>query len=289
MDTDPSQVRRGLRRTAAAIAVVFCLPLGWAAAARYTDGSQAVDWRSARRDSSGLAPDPVRTREAVIQVYAARTVRWRGVFGVHTWVAAKRRDEHGYTRLEVIGFGVSRGREAVRVRNGVPDGYWFGSRPTLLRELRGGAEVDRLVDRLHAAARDYPYNGEYRVWPGPNSNTFVAYLARAVPELSLDLPPTAIGKDYLPDGAVAAVSPSGSGVQLSLGGLLGVTLALEEGVELNLLGLTAGIDLTPPAIKLPGIGRLGFPEHDTTRRLAPTSDVDGLTETGLPSAPAPAR
>src|SRR5690606_13703991 len=113
-----------------------------------------------------------------------------------------------------------------------------------------------------AAAEAYPYRHEYRLWPGPNSNTFVAHLARAVPELRVDLPPTAIGKDYLPGGGVFARAPSGSGVQVSLGGLLGVTMALEEGVELNLLGLSVGLDLLPPALKLPGLGRLGWPEEE---------------------------
>ena len=36
-----------------------------------------------------------------------------------------------------------------------------------------------------------------------------------------------------------------------------LTLAAKEGFELNVLGLTLGLDLSPPALKLPGIGRLG--------------------------------
>ena len=34
-------------------------------------------------------------------------------------------------------------------------------------------------------------------------------------------------------------------------------VALEEGMEVNLLGLTLGIDPLDLALKLPGIGRLG--------------------------------
>jgi hypothetical protein len=104
----------------------------------------------------------------------------------------------------------------------------------------------------------YPYPSTYRLWPGPNSNTFTAYIARAVPELRLDLPPTAIGKDYLPGGALAALStPGGAGVQLSLLGLCGVLVGREEGIEFNLLGLTFGVDLNRLALKLPVLGRLG--------------------------------
>ena len=32
-----------------------------------------------------------------------------------------------------------------------------------------------------------------------------------------------------------------------------------EGVELNLLGLTFGLDVRQPALKLPAVGRLGMP------------------------------
>ena len=49
------------------------------------------DWCSASRAPVGLAPNPKTTQEPVVQVYAARTVRWRGYFGVHTWVAVKPR------------------------------------------------------------------------------------------------------------------------------------------------------------------------------------------------------
>ena len=44
---------------------------------------------------------------------------------------------------------------------------------------------------------EYPYANTYSLWPGPNSNTFTAWIARAVPELETDLPATAIGKDYI--------------------------------------------------------------------------------------------
>lgn len=241
---------------ASALLLVFVLPALLAVGAHFASGKAEVDWRNARRDSGGLAPDAASTPEAVIQVYAARAVRWRGALGVHTWVAAKPSAATAYTRFEVTGYAVRSGGEAVRVRQGIADAYWFGSPPELLSEVRGGAEVDALIERLHQAARDYPYQRTYRIWPGPNSNTFVAYLARALPELRVDLPPTAIGKDYLPGGGLVADAPSGSGKQLSVGGLFGLTLAREEGLEVNLLGLSAGIDFRPLALRLPGLGRI---------------------------------
>jgi uncharacterized protein DUF3750 len=221
------------------------------------------NWWELRRDSSGQAPDPAATPDAVIQIYAARAVGWRGVMAVHTWVAVKPTGAAAYTRYEVMGWGVGRGAPAIRVNRAGPDDYWFGSRPELLVDRRGEG-VDALIAHVQAAVEAYPYPASYWTWPGPNSNTFIAYLGRAVPELRLDLPATAIGKDFIPGGLPVALSPSGTGLQLSLLGLLGVTAAAEEGLELNVLSLTFGVDVKRPALKLPVVGRLGF-----SRRPAP--------------------
>jgi len=240
-----------------AVALVIAPVLVSAGCALFERGG--ANWRDARRDSSGQAPDPASTREAVVQVYAARTVGLRGAFGVHTWIAVKPAGAASYTRYEVIGWGVDSGMPSIRVNRTGPDNYWFGAHPDKLADLRGDG-VDAIIAKIEQAVKSYPYPSSYRTWPGPNSNTFTAYVARKVPELRLDLPPTAIGKDYLPDGAIAAPSPSGTGVQLSLAGLLGVLVGLEEGVEINLLGLSLGIDVNTPALRLPGLGRVGFPQ-----------------------------
>jgi hypothetical protein len=132
------------------------------------------------------------------------------------------------------------------------------AKPDLLADLRGEG-VEALIARVQAAVAAYPYPDTYRTWPGPNSDTFIAYIGRAVPELRLRLPSTAVGKDYLPDGVPAGITPSGTGVQLSLLGLAGVLVGWDDGVEGNLLRLTFGLDVRRPALKLPGVGRLGVP------------------------------
>src|SRR5262249_1825822 len=150
--------------------------------------SRQGDWWLARRDSSGQAPDAAVTSEAVLQVYAARAVGWRGALGVHTRLSAKRADAPAYTRYEVIGWGVERGIAAVRVNRAGPDNYWFGARPDLLLD-RCGERVNELIDRVEAAVAAYPYPDEYRLWPGPNSNTFTPFVARSGPEFRLKPPP----------------------------------------------------------------------------------------------------
>ncbi|MGE3162117.1 MAG: DUF3750 domain-containing protein [Burkholderiales bacterium] len=231
--------------------VALLIALGAGAVARMDP-----DWRSASREPVGLAPDPATTAEAVVQVYGARTVGARGLFGVHTWVAVKPPRAPEYTVYEVIGWRLRYSDNVVAIRARAPDARWFGSAPELYAEVRGEA-AEPLIPRIDAAARSYPFAAEYRAWPGPNSNTFTAWVTRHVPELEADLPPTAIGKDYLAEGVFAA-APSGRGVQFSMKGLFGATAGLVEGVEVNLLGLTFGLDPWPPAIKLPVAGRIGF-------------------------------
>jgi hypothetical protein len=213
-------------------------------------------WSSASRASSHQAPDPETTPEAVVQVYAARAFSWRGAFGIHPWFAVKPAGASGYTVYEKIGWRVMRGMPAISIAPRTPDAYWFGQKPTILAQLRG-AEAEAAIAKIDAAAKAYPYNDTYRIWPGPNSNTFAAFVGRAVPELRLDLPSTAMGKDYLAPWSLFAPAPSGTGWQMSILGLAGVLVAVEEGIEFNLLGLTIGVDPFDLAVKLPGLGRLG--------------------------------
>src|SRR3954470_15366207 len=212
----------------------------------------AQDWRNASREPVGLAPDPALVKEAVVQVYGARAVGAKGFFGVHTWFAVKPTNAKSWTVYEVIGWRLRWAESVVVVRTREPD-RWFGAQSERYAEKRGEG-VDELIKRIDKAAREYPYANEYTLWPGPNSNTFTAWIARAVPELGVDLPATAIGKDYL-GRSVFAAAPSGRGYQICLGGILGVAASGVEGLELNILGLNIG--LGPGGLKLPLIGRIG--------------------------------
>ncbi len=260
--------RRGRRMVAVVVAALCLLLLGPLAVFGVGGLTPGADWRVASRASSGLAPDPAAHPGAVVQVYAARTIGWRGAFAVHTWIATKRPDADGYRVHHVIGWRAYRGGSAVVSQGGPPDFFWFGARPQVLADLRG-PQAAPLIDRIEAAIDAYPYANTYRAWPGPNSNTFVAFIARAVPALRVDLPPTAIGKDFLGGARVVDRMPSGTGWQLSLFGLLGVGAARDEGLEANLLGLSVGVDLDDFALRLPGIGV--WP--DRARASGPASDA----------------
>jgi hypothetical protein len=219
----------------------------------------------------GLAPAPEDNDESIVQVYAARSYEpLPRLVSVHTWIAYRREGETQYTLYEAHRFRPHVSGRALRTcRKDYPDRRWHGAEPTLLFELRGEPAEQAIAGIEDAVST---YRDSYRLWPGPNSNTLVADLVRSVDELKVDLPPTAIGKDFLPDWRIFAPAPSGTGWQVSLAGSLGLLVALEEGIEINLLGAVFGLDLNPPAFKLPIVGRLGFPQG----KRADRADIERL-------------
>jgi hypothetical protein len=227
----------------------------------------AKSWMSAPRHSAGIAPDPVQNIGiAIVQVYAAPTYGWRGFFAVHPWIIFKRQGQAAYTRYDVVGWRVP---EVLQRNYALPDGLWYGATPELLVDHRG-AGVEAMIDDIEAAVASYPWADRYLSYPGPNSNTFLAHIGRHVPALQLDLPANAIGKDYRPLTDPVGLSSTGSGLQISLLGLLGVSVGLQEGLEFNVLGLNFGLDFNPPALRLPFWGRLGFKDAATP---SPVRDV----------------
>jgi len=219
--------------------------------------ARPYDWRTADRSSAKIAPLPAAEHRAVVEIFAARAVRWRGWFAVHTWIAVKEKDALSYDVLQVVGWRLRRGLSPVMDEPGEPDRRWYGETPELILDLRDKA-AETAIAKIRRAAAGYPYRASYRAWPGPNSNTFTSFILRSVPELGIDLPPNAIGRDYLVQGRLFGLSESRTGVQLSLLGLLGATVGLNDGIEVQLLGLDFGLDLLRPALKLPLVGRVGM-------------------------------
>lgn len=161
-----------------------------------TNCTSDKDWRTASREPAGIAPDPAIVNEAVLQVYGASAWGWRGWFAIHTWIAAKHTGDNFYTVYDVVGWRGRHGQPVLRIARDVPDRYWYGEKPALLKEHRGPG-VDLLIDAVDQAAKEYPWKTTYKVFPGPNSNTFTAWIVKKVPELDVELPFSAIGKGYV--------------------------------------------------------------------------------------------
>jgi len=232
--------------------VVFALPIA-ARGGLYAVADHPRSWRDADWSSTHMLPPAEKDPEARVLVFAARAGGWKSVFAVHTWVVVKPESATAYTRYEVMGFG-----QPIRINLHEPDAYWYSDRPRLVADVRGAAAASA-IPKIAAAVKSYSYAswGSYRVWPGPNSNTFTATLLRAAPELEVAMPSEAVGRDFRADGAVVGLTGSHTGIELTVYGLLGVKLGWVEGIEINLLGLVAGLDIRRPALKIPCFGRLG--------------------------------
>jgi hypothetical protein len=240
-----------IRKVLVGFLILFLLPLA-VHAAIYAGKDRPATFRDADWSSVGMLPPADADRDARLLVFTGRTGRWKGIFAVHSWVVLKPENATSWSRYDVVGWG-----QPLRTNSWAPDGRWFGDTPRVLVDVRGPTAAV-LIRKVNAAIAAYSYNhfGDYRIWPGPNSNTFTATVLRAVPELATALPSNAVGKDFRAHPYVG-ITDSGTGIEASLWGLLGLKVGWVEGVEVNVLGLVAGLDLRHPAVKLPGFGRIG--------------------------------
>lgn len=257
---------RRIKRIFLFLALTFVFP-ALASAAWWQFQDRPRSWRTADWSSSGVLSQERRNAGPAIFVMAARTGGLKGAFSVHSWLVVKRGNGE-FDRYDKVGWG-----PPVR-KNAYPaDGLWYSNRPNIVHVVRG-AEAIELIPRVEAAIRTYPHSasGDYRLWPGPNSNSFVAHVLRKVPELGANMPPNAIGRDFVPGLASFAWSPEGRDVHASLGGLIGFAAGARSGFELHFLGLVAGLDISKPALKIPGFGRVDLLQH------AVAGPTDGQTD-----------
>ena len=256
-------MRRRIRTVLLGVLALFLVPLA-VHAVLYAGKARPGSYRDADWSSVGMLASASADREARLLIFTGRTGRWKGIFAVHSWVVLKPEGAGAWSRYDVVGWG-----QPVRTNGWAPDGRWFGDTPRVILDVQGSAAA-ALIPRVKAAIETYSYSnyGDYRMWPGPNSNTFTATVLRAIPELEVSLPPNAVGKDFRPYPYLG-LTDSRTGIEASLWGLLGIKVGWIEGLELNVLGLVAGLDLRHPAVKLPGFGRIGI--DDGTAIAAPAA------------------
>ncbi|SOE17368.1 uncharacterized protein DUF3750 [Hoeflea halophila] len=242
-----------MKKIALVLLVCFVAPALASLAVRAA-GSQPGSWRTADWSSSGLLPDPALDSEAAVYVMAARTGGLKGALAVHSWIVTKSAGAARYSRYDKVGWG-----SPIRTNAYPADGRWYSNAPEILTALHG-ADAGKLIPKIEAAVESYPFShrGDYRIWPGPNSNSFIAHVLREVPELDVALPPEAVGRDFRSLGDFVTLSPDWRNLELSLGGYAGLAVGTRYGVELRLAGLVFGIDIMRPAVKLPGFGRIGM-------------------------------
>lgn len=243
---------RFLKKMMLAFLLVFLAP-ALLATAVWAVSDRPANWRSADWSSSGLLAKPKR-EDAVVHVLAARTGGLKGAVSVHSWILLKRKGERDYVRYDKVGWG-----SPVRRNGYAADGRWYSNDPWIVASVTG-SEAEALIPRVEAAIASYPHaaRGGYRIWPGPNSNSFVAHVLREVPQIGAALPPTAVGRDYLSGGRFLAIDSDWRNVHATVYGLAGFSAGLRSGLEVHFLGLVAGVDIARPGIKVPGVGRIGL-------------------------------
>jgi len=240
---------RALSRLAALFLAVFLVPLvlaaGW-----WLQADRPHSWRAADWGPTGILPAASAYPDAAIYVMAARTGGIKGAFSVHSWVVIK---EAGgaYERFEKVGWG-----EPIRRNAYAPDAKWYSNVPFILHGVTG-EQATKLIPKIRDAISAYPYGnrGDYRIWPGPNSNTFIAHILRNVSALAVTLPANAVGKDYL-GRRILAFDASGMNLVVSIGGLGGFAIGGRSGLQLHFFGQSIGLTLQNPAVQLPGVGQI---------------------------------
>lgn len=244
-------IPRPLKLIAMLVAILFVAP-AVATAGWWSLVDRPGSWRSADWSSSGMLPAAPARDEAAVYVLAARTGGLKGAFSVHSWIVLKRPGADRYERYDKVGWG-----SPIRRDGWAADGRWYSNPPEIVAMAQGERAL-ALVAQMDAAIASYPHshNGDYRIWPGPNSNSFVAHVLREVPALGATLPPNATGRDYAPGIASFDLAPDGRDLHVTLAGLAGFALGARSGVEVHFLGLVAGLDIVRPALKIPAYGRV---------------------------------
>lgn len=243
---------RFLKRFLLAFSIIFLLPT-LVSAGLWMTAERPTNWSSARWNSSGMLPAARDDRAAAIYVLSARTGGLKGAVASHAWIVTKTKDGE-YRRYDKVGWG-----SPIRQNHRPPDAFWYSNAPRIVAEVHGEA-AEALIPKVEKAIADYPFamNGGYKIYPGPNSNTFVAHVLRAVPELGAVLPADAVGRDYRTDGRFYGMDADGRDFHLSVKGLAGFSVGARSGFEIHLLGLVAGIDVQRPGIKVPALGTIGL-------------------------------
>ncbi|MBB4184928.1 hypothetical protein GGE07_001557 [Sinorhizobium terangae] len=242
-----------IRRLLVAFMLIYLLP-ALASAGWWYMKERPQSWRDADWSSAGLLPKAAESPEAAVYILSATTGGMKGAVASHAWIVTKEEGALAYARYEKVGWG-----KPIRKNAYQADGRWYSNEPRIVAMIKG-EQAQRLIPKVEQAIADYPYSspGTYRLWPGPNSNTFVAHVLRSVPELDAVLPPNAVGRDYLPEGKLFQIDADGRDLHATLYGLAGISAGWRSGLELHFMGLVAGFDIARPGIKIPALGRFGI-------------------------------
>lgn len=200
---------------------------------------------------------PTYVPQADIDMVVVKAVRlpdsepWYSQFATHCWIELHQQGAEEWLRIEA-----NTDPRAEKIHPSIANHNVRWGRDVeviavfLLDEAK--AQIPLLIEAAEHHAKDF----HYRAYPGPNSNTYVARILDDIPGMDVELPHNAVGKDYTTT-IHAGLTNSRDGLHLDIP-FLGASLGYQQGAEIHLIGLTAGIGLWPPALKIPFLPRIGF-------------------------------
>jgi hypothetical protein len=200
--------RRLLKFIGLLFLLLFFLPLSLRAALYLFDDQTPSDYSydvgTADMSSIGLLQPAESHPAARVLIMSVPMSGKRGQFLTHSWVVLKPENARSWRCTWLCQPGWHWRTERAWLGNRPtlnrypPDGRWFGRSPVVIADIEGTTAA-AAIGKINGVIESYEtLAGHYRFWPGPNSNTFVAAVVRAAPELRASLPPTAIGKDFRP-------------------------------------------------------------------------------------------
>jgi len=151
--------------------------------------------------------------------------------------------------------------EPIRVDGFAADGRWFGAAPETVVSV-DGQEAEKLIPKVRLGRRKLQVSGLWRLQPLAWAQFEYIRSGR------VGCCPRAKSCAAADRHRAKIIRIAASGLVLrhhtpacfvSLGGYLGLTVGWVEGIELNFFGGVLGLDIRRPALKFPGIGRLGMP------------------------------
>jgi hypothetical protein len=127
--------------------LLIFVPIAASAVRYFWIGDGRGNWQTADRSSAGLLPPATSHPDALIRVFAARTVRWRSIFAVHTWIVVKEKGATSYRRYDYTAWG-----EPIRTNGFAPDGRWFGAMPEIVVAV-DGKPAETLIPKFAMSLR----------------------------------------------------------------------------------------------------------------------------------------
>jgi len=238
---------RWFKRLIFFLLLVFILP-ALAHAGVWIMKQRPSSWSTADWSSAGILEKSPDIESAAVYIFSARTGGLKGAFATHSWIVTKQTGSSRYNRYDVVGWGTP-----VRKNLRDPDGKWY-SNPPHIHHTVTGEEASELIPELEKAISNYRWRqyGDYKVWPGPNSNTFVSTVMAQTALKNVPAPATAVGRDY--PSTEQWISFDNDVFRATLGGYAGIAIGKNVGVELNFIGLVAGVNLWNGSIKIPAFG-----------------------------------